>query len=47
MSPERVGGGNFLSKTLKSEDIPFSYLDPCLIALGFLPYDHSDVSITV
>lgn len=36
---------NFVSKTLKSEDIPFSYLDPCLIALGFLPDDHGIISI--
>ena len=37
---------NFVSKTLKSEDIPFSYLDPCLIALGFLPDDHGIIYIT-
>lgn len=37
---------NFVSKTLKSEDIPFSYLDPCLTEPEFLPYDHSTISIT-
>lgn len=47
MLPERVWGGTFVSKTLNSEDISFSYLDPCLTALGSLPYDHRDGSITV